>query len=573
MGDRMTPIPFKNLMEWIIEENKNQVKIFGLKQFFKKNDNKVLQIFGEKIETPFGAAAGPHTQLAQNIIAAYVSGCRFFELKTVQTLDGEDLDVSKPCISAIDECYNVEWSTELTVSQAYDEYVKAWVALKILSKELGLGSPDGFIFNMSVGYDFGGISSPKMDKFIMGLKDASNSAIWSECTEYLIANIDEFKNIDSEYVKSISSKVCRSITLSTMHGCPSQEIKRIATYLINDKGLNTYVKCNPTLLGYEFVRETLDKMAYDYVAFDDSHFNDDLQFDDAVTMFKCLQDIAKDKGLSFGVKLTNTIPVQVRNAELPGDEMYMSGKSLYPIAIALAYKLSKEFNGNLKISYSGGADLLNIKDIFETGIWPITIATTLLKVGGYQKCIQIAKKLNESEYDNKYVMDNDKLKLLKDASVKDIHYIKSKKPVINRKINRKVTLTDCFSATAQPLRICENCASVCPNRANITIKVADNVMHQIIHVDKMCNECGNCETFCSYHSAPYKEKFTLFDSEINFENSQNSGFLIINFDEKNVKVRLNGEVIDVNLKESNDLIPKDIENMISSVISNYSYII
>ena len=55
-------------------------------------------IFAEKIETPFGPAAGPNTQLAQNIIASYVAGSRFFELKTVQVMDGEELSacVNKP---------------------------------------------------------------------------------------------------------------------------------------------------------------------------------------------------------------------------------------------------------------------------------------------------------------------------------------------------------------------------------------------------------------------------------------------------------------------------------------------
>lgn len=36
------------------------------------------------------------------------------------------------------------------VPQAYDEYVKAWFACKVLAKEYGLGSMDGFQFNMSV---------------------------------------------------------------------------------------------------------------------------------------------------------------------------------------------------------------------------------------------------------------------------------------------------------------------------------------------------------------------------------------------------------------------------------------
>lgn len=45
--------------------------------------------------------------------------------------------------------------------QAYDEYVKAWFACKVLAKEYGLGSMDGFQFNMSVGYDLEGIQTGK----------------------------------------------------------------------------------------------------------------------------------------------------------------------------------------------------------------------------------------------------------------------------------------------------------------------------------------------------------------------------------------------------------------------------
>lgn len=37
-------------------------------------NGKSLPIFGERIETPFGPAAGPNSQLAQNIIASYFAG-------------------------------------------------------------------------------------------------------------------------------------------------------------------------------------------------------------------------------------------------------------------------------------------------------------------------------------------------------------------------------------------------------------------------------------------------------------------------------------------------------------------
>ena len=124
MGDRMRPLPFHVIMEWILNEMKDMGTIFSVSSIYRHKGG-AFPFLGEKLETPFGPAAGPHTQLAQNIISAYAAGARFFELKTVQTLDGEDLPVSKPCIDARDECYNVEWSTELRVQEAFEEYVKA----------------------------------------------------------------------------------------------------------------------------------------------------------------------------------------------------------------------------------------------------------------------------------------------------------------------------------------------------------------------------------------------------------------------------------------------------------------
>ena len=190
MSDKMYPIPFGEMINWILKEYKKEKSIFGVRKLYKKIDQQTLSIFDEMLETPFGPAAGPHNQLAQNIIAAYVGGARFFELKTGQPVDGEDLAalVSKPCITAGDECYNCEWSTELRVEEAYDEYVKAWFAIKLLAKEMGFGNPNGFIFNMSVGYDFAGVQTEKIDHYIEGMKNAENSAVWKECMNYTLAH-------------------------------------------------------------------------------------------------------------------------------------------------------------------------------------------------------------------------------------------------------------------------------------------------------------------------------------------------------------------------------------------------
>lgn len=453
MSDRMSPIPFDILMEWILHEYKTSASIFGVNNLYHHKGN-VLHFLGEKIEVPFGPAAGPHTQLAQNIIAAYAGGSRFFELKTVQTLDGEDLMVAKPCIDARDECYNCEWSTELRVSEALEEYVKAWFAIKLIAAEFALGSPDGFMFNMSVGYDLEGIKSEKIDSFIEGLKDASKTKIWEECTAWTKRNLHRFPCIDQAYLGAISPKVCDSITLSTLHGCPPKEIERISSYLIEEKNIHTFIKCNPTLLDYSFAREALDRMGFDYIEFDDHHFKSDLQYSDAVPMIRRLKKLAEDKGLSFGVKLTNTFPVDNPKDVMAGsDAMYMSGRPLYPLTAEIARKLSLEFDGKLRVSWSGGADIVNIGALYEAGIWPVTIATTLLKPGGYQRCKQIAETLSASVCRPFTGIDVAALERIAKDAMTDKYYQKPLKVLPSRKNARGVPLTDCFFAP---------CAEGCP---------------------------------------------------------------------------------------------------------------
>lgn len=447
MSDIMRPMKFDHLMNWILGEYENQKTIFGI-HAFAKTAGAARPIFNEKIETPFGPAAGPNTQLAQNIVASYVTGARFFELKTVQKMDGEELSacVNKPCILASDEGYNCEWSTELTVPQAFDEYVKAWVICHILSRELGLGDADGFVFNMSVGYDLEGIKTPKVDKYINDMKDASETPVFKEAIAWAKANINRFHNVDEAFIDSIPSRISDSITESTLHGCPPEEIERIASYLITEKHLNTFIKCNPTLLGYEYARKTLDSLGFDYIAFDDHHFLEDLQWADAVPMLERLMKLCAEKGVEFGVKLTNTFPVDVTRGELPSEEMYMSGRSLWTLSLSLAKRLSEQFDGKLRISYSGGADYNNIKDLVDTGIWPVTMATTILKPGGYERMTQIAELFADKNTEAFSGVDVAKVAALLESSLKNSRYHKEIKPQPDRHVRGALPLTDCFIA-------------------------------------------------------------------------------------------------------------------------------
>ena len=443
MSEKMYPIPFKSLMNWIVTEYAREGEIFGVHTPYYAT-GKTLPIFGERIETPFGPAAGPNSQLAQNIIAAYMAGARFFEVKTVQKMDGAELAacVPRPCILAADEGYNQEWSTELEVPQARDEYIKAWCALKVLSKVYGFGDPDGFVFNMSVGYDLEGIKGEKVNTYIDNMMDASETKQFKECLEVLT----ELFPAEKDYIASISPRVSRSVTVSTLHGCPPQEIERIASYLLTEKHLHTFVKCNPTILGYKTARTILDSMGYDYIVFDEHHFNEDLQWVDAVPMFERLQALADSKGLEFGLKLSNTFPVDTTRNELPGTEMYMSGRSLFPLTIEMCNRISHQFGGKMCISFAGGAEFFNCDKLFAAGIWPITVATTILKPGGYNRLHQMVEKTEKLPYKAFCGTDSSAISDMSTASHSDFHHLKPIKPVASRKSEEKVPWIDCFTA-------------------------------------------------------------------------------------------------------------------------------
>ena len=450
MSERMTPLPIRSLLGWLTEEYAHSGTIFGVHRLYRSQGRR-LPLLGGTVETPFGPAAGPNSQMAQNIIAAYAAGGRFFELKTVQQMDGADLAacVLRPCILAHDEGYNQEWSTELTVPQAMEEYIKAWCVLQVISRAYGLGDPQGIVFNMSVGYDLEGIRSPKVDTFIEGLRDARTTVVWQDC----LAALQEFFPQYACEIEAMNPHVSGSVTLSTLHGCPPEQIEAIASYLLREKGLHTFVKCNPTLLGYDTARSTLDAMGYGYVVFDDHHFRSDLQWSDAVPMFRRLQALADSLDLEFGLKLSNTFPVDTTRGELPGQEMYMSGRSLFPLTVELCHRISRAFGGKMRLSYAGGADAYNCRQLFAAGVWPITVATTILKPGGYNRLEQMVHQVEALPYRRFHGTDTQALCQLARDCRTDPHYTKPHKPLPNRKNGEKVPWLDCFIAP---------CSTGCP---------------------------------------------------------------------------------------------------------------
>jgi putative selenate reductase len=490
MAEHMQPISFEQLLNWILEEYSHCRSVFGVPetQFFHHAWNSAAELFDDKLDLPVGPAAGPHTQLAQNILSGYLCGGRFFELKTVQVLDR--LTVEKPCIDALDEGYNVEWSQELTLEQSAQEYIHAWILLHLVKELFGLSnSADrGFIFNMSVGYDLNGVQSPVMDQFISAMQHAGNTpAFQSAITifrKYIESGTLHKKIFETsggnepaskimdrlrKLPEQISPDMVSSVTLSTMHGCPPDEIERIARYLLTEKGLHTYVKLNPTLLQYRTVTQYLKSFGFEYIIPDEAGFKNDLQMTDAVPMLKRLQELARRHNRQFGVKLSNTLGVANNLRRLPGKDMYLSGRALYPMTILLAAALAGQMDGDLAISFSGGATVHNIPSILDCGVYPVTLVTDLLKPGGYMRLGQIAGQVSNHISKAGFAYTGIQVKRLQDLAENALRinsYHKNYRPVASIKIDKKLPAFDCYVApcreacpihqdVAEYIRLCE----------------------------------------------------------------------------------------------------------------------
>jgi putative selenate reductase len=467
MSDVMRPIPFGELVRRIFGEYRKDGAVFGIpgSKFFRKRNTKRIEILGTSCDTPLGPAAGPHTQLAQNIVSAYLAGGRFFERKTVQKLDR--LKVSKPCIEAADEGYNCEWSSEFTLEKAYDEYLKAWVLLHLLEEAFDLRTTGArtFLFNMSVGYDLDGIRTAKMDAFISRMLDSSHETRFDRYlgeAEALARDVVWLKQsgLESkgEDLARLSGKISPclspSVTLSTMHGCPPAEIEAICRYFLTEKKIHTFVKLNPTLLGYKTVTETLRSLGFIDLTLREESFRKDLRYEDAVAMLRRLQGTAEQGGCVFGVKLTNTLAAVNHKNYLPDKEMYMSGRALYPLAIRLAAKLAREFSGLLPISYCGGAAQWNVREILATGIRPITVVTDLLKPGGYLRMAEMASLLEDSPGWECASIDPVRLTRLAEEAAGKVKYTQKQwRGMDTAVIRRKLPLLDCYAAP---------CARACP---------------------------------------------------------------------------------------------------------------
>lgn len=546
------PISFETLvhrMDRELREGKGLYEMPKREWWIPDSDCDVsLQHLGKHLATPAGPASGPHTQLAQNLVLSFLAGGRFMELKTVQVNDA--LEIPRPCIHVPNIGYNVEWSQELRVPQSAEEYVKGWMLIHMLCSEHGPGHWGGVdaSFDVSLGYDLAGIRTQKVRDFLEVMKDAS--ALMSTLRSQLPARLRRWAEV------AVPSEVSNSITLSTFHGCPAEEIEAIASQTL-DWGWHTVVKLNPTLLGFDAVRGLLDGMGYEFVRLDRHAFDMDLQWEQLRAMAPRLAAKASEKGLGWGFKLTNTLvchsPDTPFYPENDGEgEMYLSGPPLHVVAAKIAAKLREELGNHVPLTFSAGVDRENFRELIAGGLGPVTSCSDLLKGRGYGRMSHYVRRL-EKHMKSLGAENTDAYRLALVPQVSEPSEAGSRwladyadrvdtAPAVqadnNQKAPKKVgtglELLDCLT--------CDKCIPVCPNNANFGIDIPmgsleteilrweDGALtrslgqglevakrHQLGTIADVCNSCGQCDPWCPEDGGPYLVKPNLFLSREAFE--------------------------------------------------------
>jgi len=546
----LTPMGLDMLLGRVAHEWETRQRIFDLPpaRFWSGSDSVDLSMdfMGRPAATPVGPAAGPHSQMAQNIVLGWLAGARVFELKTVQVLD--ELDIARPCIDMETIGFNIEWSQELLVGQSLEEYVKAWMMIEILQRWRPLrsiiGDPGPHVFDMSVGYDLAGIQTDKVAGFIDSMLDAG--AEIDRLRSQIPEPFAEFRDFD------FPTRISDTLTLSTFHGCPPDEIEAMVRHLMDVHGLDVIAKLNPTLLGFGRVVEILQKeLAYEHIRLNRLSFVEDLEISRAVDLITDLSGYAAANDRRFGVKLTNTMVVNNDKGYLPDDPMYMSGPPLHVLATSLLDDLLNTMPGTFKVaghdgpvqvSFSAGVSKDNISATAAMGVAPVTLSSDLLRPGGYGRLEPILRRLERDmvaagvdslEAWHRHSWEKARAEGFRgpaEAHMTDIvaghgkkHYDLYAHEALPRSVDHDLEMWGCVA--------CNLCVTVCPNDAFFRLPTPAGSglsgRQQYFVMRELCNDCGNCLVFCPENGDPAVVKARLFTRPERFaEETDHQAYLV-----------------------------------------------
>ena len=591
----LVPAPFSALARRMVREWRERRTIFDLPEraFFRGDPARDLSVsfHGKRASTPFGPAAGPQSQMAQNLVLSWLGGARILELKTVQVND--ELAIPRPCIDMQTVGYNVEWSQELRVPESLEEYVKGALLVELaarLLEEDGTPVSRGMrevIWDMSVGYDLAGIRSDKVRAFLDGMRDVSR----------LAARLPGLlpPALPPSSALADPAELSNTLTLSTFHGCPPDEIERIVMHLFEEHGLHCIVKLNPMLLGPRDTRELLnERLGYADLRVPETAFERDTTWPQAVAFVERLEARALELGLGVGVKFTNTLIVANHRSFFPADqkEMYLSGPPLHVLAIELVRRFRGRFGNRIPISFSAGVDRKNFTDCVALGLVPVTVCSDLLKPGGYARAKgyfdELTRAMESADASDLVRLrraragaaatnDDEAVLVLTERYANELlddpRYRAPALAKVPKKIGSALELFDCIT--------CDKCIPVCPNDANFALGLAPRTIpivklvpaangaftvrhegtlelkekHQIANFADFCNECGNCDVFCPEDGGPYLVKPRFFGSLEHWRRSAPlEGFFVARDEAGTLAVHARIEARELHLTRSADVV-------------------
>ncbi len=603
---QLRPAPFRDLVTRLHREPRARAALFELprrKWYQPDPDDPDLGVsfHGARAGNPAGPAAGPHTQMAQNILLSYVAGGRIIELKTVQ--DNDQLTIPRPCIDMANVGYNIEWSQELCIAESLHEYVAGSMLIEMFRHDSDLAGdtldslPGAVIYDISVGYDLASISRDKVRGFLDGVRNA-----WS-LVERLRAEIP--RELTAARDLNYPARLSDSVTLSTFHGCPADEIEKICELLIGEHDFNLMVKMNPTMLGKQRLEHLLhDVLGYTELRVNEQAYTTGLAFDEAVELCRRLTDFAEKRGRRVGFKFSNTLEVRnQRDFFPPGNEVaYLSGQPLHVITMTLADEFRQKVGPHMPISFSAGIDRNNFPLAVACGFVPVTAVTDLLRPGGYgrlgwylQSLTDEMRKLDVVNI-NEFILrrfDQEEearrrasAELGKGVDANELNRAAvAWAGLLNTSFVAKLARDDpryrAYQNRRVPARIDSHldtfdcltngkCVEVCPNAANFTYPTPIlSFDHQDVVVSSdgkwsagesrrfeitkdvqiacyadFCNECGNCDTFCPEYGGPYIEKPNFFGSVESWEQAApRDGFVVHEQPEGGwIRARIDGAV-------------------------------
>lgn len=394
------PIPMDRLLERLSRELEMSATVFCVSPGLR-GDAKL----------PLGVAAGPCTRMAQNLASGYVAGARSFELAVPGPDGGEG-----------------------ALTQTLNEAVKGSVLTQLLGWELGLGQKPGGVFIMNVSGDRDWLAGEEMTAFFDAMADASLEPIWQECCQAAQGSLRRFNNLDREDLEELDPHISKTAVLDWT-GAP-ETLEEAALYLLEERGLHTYLHLDPTALGPIGMHACLEAQGGEDIPLDTGRFGPDLEWFGPV--IDALRQRAQELGLTLGVRVGGTVPLT--------DGSVLTGPAAAPLQLLLAARVAARWPG-MPIAWAGETDYFNIGELCRLDFRCVAVGSELLTPGGYLRLRQLAK-LASAAVRRDGVNAREAENRARAWSRQERCRLDKTEPVRAR-IPGKAPLTDCFTAPCQ----------------------------------------------------------------------------------------------------------------------------